>query len=301
MSKVLVIGDVMIDKHVRGEVKRISPEAPVPIINVIGEPEESIGAAGYIAAQISEAGHEVSVAFKHGDDGLQEMIWNQYDVTPYPLNESGRKKTTTKTRVWTGDQQICRIDDEDTMKPVGIRENKRIDFLINLVSENNYDCVVFSDYNKGTLTDCIIQQVADLCKRLGILTILDPKRYSYFGLQNLFLIKPNKNEIAITNMNEVEVSKELGSTLLLSTHGEKGMSLFKNGSYLHGLDAIKSKTVDVCGAGDITTAFLAASLVKYKDTKRAMSHATVAASMAVMKQGCYIIGRDIVDMILKEK
>lgn len=309
MIKVLVIGDVMLDKHVRGEVRRISPEAPVPVINVISEPEITIGAAGYVAAQIAEAGIEVALCYKGYEVNIdiQQML-SDSSVMCCPLYGShSRRINTIKTRVWTEGQQICRIDEEDITKPSTEVEEKWIKQISRDIIYEKYHLVVFSDYDKGTLTDHIIQSIANVCHENNIPTILDPKRYSYFGLQNLFLIKPNQNEIKITNMKESDVSAELGNTYLLSTHGQKGMSLFKNGSYIHSVDAIESKVVDVCGAGDITTAFLAISLVSKQDyrpenVERAMKHATVAASTAIEQEGCYIIHHDeIIEMILRYK
>lgn len=309
MIKVLIVGDVMIDKHVRGDVKRISPEAPVPVIDVIGEPEESIGAAGYVAAQIAETGMiEVSLCYKGHKENtdIQEMLSNS-SVMCCPLyGAHSRRINTIKTRVWTDNQQICRIDEEDKTKPSHEIQNNWIKQISREINYEKHDLVVFSDYNKGTLTDYIIQSIADLCYKNNIPTILDPKRYSYFGLQNLFLIKPNKHEIDITNMKVQSVSDVLGNTYLLNTVGEKGMSLYKDGCYLCAVDAIKSKVVDVCGAGDVTTAFLAISLVRKQDyssenVERAMRHANIAASIAIEHEGCYIINNETIEIILGYK
>lgn len=314
MTKVLVIGDVMIDKHVRGEVRRISPEAPVPVINVVGEPETSIGAAGYVAAQIAEAGIETTLCYKDNEDDVDlEGQINGHNINPMPLAGANKKYvTTTKTRIWTGNQQICRIDNEDIAKPSAKVQEEWIEGITDLISHNHYDCVVFSDYDKGTLTDHIIQSVTNVCKNSGALTILDPKRYSYFGLQNLFLIKPNKHEVDITNMDAYDVSKHLSYTYLLNTLGEKGMKLFYNGSLRYQVETPKITVRDVCGAGDITTAMLAISLVKHKDDhqnqfgsqraiERAMRHASTAAAMAILHEGCYIINNDVIKIILEHK
>ena len=309
MIKVLVIGDVMIDKHVRGEVKRISPEAPVPVIDVIGEPEESIGAAGYVAAQIAETGMiEVSLCYKaHKENRDVEEMLSHSSVMCCPLyGAHTRRINTLKTRIWTENQQICRIDEEDTTKPGAEVEAKWIKQISREINYEKHDLVVFSDYDKGTLTDHIIQSISDVCYQNNIPTILDPKRYSYFGLQNLFLIKPNDNEIKITNMKVQDISIELNSTYLLNTHSEKGMSLYKNGCYLSGTDATPANVVDVCGAGDVTTAFLAISLVskqdyRPEDIERAMRHASIAASVAITHEGCYIIDSKTIEMILRDE
>ena len=315
-KRVLVIGDLMLDRHTMGRVSRISPEAPVPVIKTDLEDRTSLGAAANVAAQIAEAGYETTLAHKHfwiGEtDPRETKGWfdpvNVYDkqcydkilaagINPFPLFLTGVDgPVSIKERIWTGQQQICRVDYEDTRKPCQATEALWIRQLKELIEEKEFDCIVFSDYDKGTLTDRIIQAVTDACDETCV-TILDPKRYSYWGLQGLTVIKPNKNEVDITHRSVQELSEELGKTFLLNTLSEDGMKLWVDGHHIHSERVyVEPKDVeDVCGCGDTTTAFLAIAFLRGLRIEQGMKAASFAAAENIKHRGCYVIDENGVD------
>lgn len=301
---ILVIGDAIVDKHVFGSVSRISPEAPVPIIDVKELPRFSLGAAGYVAAQIAKV-EECIFAYKTylSDDGFLWNLCSQANVNPAPLymgTETG--PMTLKERVWAGNQQICRIDREKTNKPQQEIIEKWIDNIITIINCRDVKIVIFSDYDKGTLTDFLIQQITDHCKQKDIKTILDPKRYSYWGLQNLTIIKPNAKEIAITNMTPKDISSYIEATYLVNTLGKNGIKVWKNGSFLfeEKTFAKEHEVIDVCGSGDIVSAFLAIGLHVGLPLSQIIHLASLAAAENTKHIGCHILEKKQINRLIKK-
>lgn len=309
---VLVVGDVMLDIHTFGEVNRLSPEAPVPIIDKEKE-KVSLGAAANVAAQIASAGIKCHLAYKTFEVDCNDMhrkfysMCSEASIHACPLVYDGLSSYfTTKERVWANKQQICRIDQENSLKPNLRLSDEWIEQLKTLIDREKIKIVVFSDYDKGTLTDYIIQSIVDFCYKKNIITILDPKRYSYWGLQNLFLIKPNKREVSITNMNVQEISISLQDTYLLNTLGKDGMKLWKNGACIGGenIHVKPNQVVDVCGSGDTVSAFLALSflqdILKHRpiDIKNAMLVSSIAAAENTRHMGCFTLGRKQIKTIM---
>jgi D-beta-D-heptose 7-phosphate kinase/D-beta-D-heptose 1-phosphate adenosyltransferase len=318
--RVLVVGDAMLDKHTMGRVSRISPEAPVPVIKSDLERRVSLGAAANVAAQLAEAGYSTILAHKHftvnNTDPREQKGWlNIADLCEgaelfdkimeagfdaFPLFYTGVDgPLTIKERIWTGQQQICRVDYEDKRRPSPEIEEIWIRQLLELIEDHDIHTVILSDYDKGTLTDRIIQAVADFVWDNDGLTILDPKRHSYWGLQHLTVIKPNRSEIQMTHMNAERVSEELGETWLLNTLSENGMKLWKEGRHVASerTYASSSEIIDVCGCGDTTTAFLAIALLRGEKIKDAMRYASIAASVNLKHRGCYVLDKDEIDWV----
>ncbi|MHA2010075.1 MAG: bifunctional heptose 7-phosphate kinase/heptose 1-phosphate adenyltransferase [Candidatus Hodarchaeales archaeon] len=294
---ILVVGDAMFDKHTYGECTRLSPERPVPIIDAPTQSDVFLGAAANVAAQIKAAGINCVFAYKeYADrDNSHELLFSMCyvkGIKTVPLFYPKIQHTvTTKERIWSGDQQICRVDREDKSKPNTNTENKWIEELTKVIIERDIIGVVFSDYDKGTLTDRLIQTISDICKERGIFTILDPKRHSFYGLQNLTLIKPNEKEVKITNLTAQQCSEELGETYLLNTLGADGMMLWRNGKNISTKksQALPSEVVDVCGCGDTVTAFLAIGLYNNKNIIDSMGDANRAAAVNLSCQGCHVL------------
>lgn len=305
---ILVVGDAMIDVHTRGEVNRISPEAPVPVIDAEMDSTYSLGAAANVAAQVAAAKIKCFFAYRaaHNDntgshDKLVQMLVKE-GITPVPLTFLGASfPVITKERVWTGNQQLCRIDREYKGTPVGPLLDDWIDLLKSTIKANDIRVVIFSDYDKGTLYDYVIQHVVDYCKELEVITILDPKRFSYWGLQNLTLIKPNSREVAITNMNVKEVSENLGSTYLLNTLGKDGMRLWQDGRHIYSEDtyAAPDTVKDVCGCGDTVNAFLGIALYNDNNIEKAIKIASLAAAVNIKYQGCHVLTPFEIVQVLK--
>jgi D-beta-D-heptose 7-phosphate kinase/D-beta-D-heptose 1-phosphate adenosyltransferase len=306
---ILVVGDSMLDKHTKGKVERISPEAPVPVVNAGSDSTYSLGAAANVAAQVAAYGIDCLFAYRAFEDDpdgshdrLAQMCLDK-KIRPRPLYYPDVSfPVTTKERIWAEDQQLCRVDREFTERPTGALADNWINQLTTLIDVAPITVVIFSDYDKGTLTDYIIQQVADYCLKENVLTILDPKRYSYWGLQNLTLIKPNAREVSITNMTPKQVSKELGSTWLLNTLGVGGMDLWSNGDFCTHEDSIAepNEVIDVCGCGDTVNAMLGIALHESLDIYTAIQAASMAAAENTRHRGCYVLSKEQVAYICNQ-
>ena len=298
-NNILVCGDAMLDIHIYGEVERISPEAPVPVIREKNR-NTSLGAAGYVAAQIASAGIGCIFAYKafyppnkDNTHNLLDILCQEKAILVRPLYTDKIHSVTTKSRIWTGQQQICRIDNEDVTKPTGNEETKWIETLMEVIRTRNISCVIFSDYDKGTLSDSLIQEIVNVCVDKGIYTILDPKRHTFLNLTGLSIIKPNAREILETHQDAFHCSRKLKDTYLLNTLGANGMALYKNGEHLKSIRSLAnhSHVVDVCGCGDITNAMLGVSLAHGLSIEKAMEVANRAAFMAIQHRGCHVLNR----------
>jgi D-beta-D-heptose 7-phosphate kinase/D-beta-D-heptose 1-phosphate adenosyltransferase len=211
---------------------------------------------------------------------------------------------TIKERIWTGQQQICRIDTEDTEPPTSTEENQWIAQINEAIQKFNVSCVVFSDYNKGTLTNKIIQSIVNTCNNNNIPTVLDPKRHTFIDIEGLTVVKPNSREIMSTHMDAMHCSRKLKNTYLLNTLGSQGMRLYKNGQQTQFIPAILKgrEVVDVCGAGDTVNAFIGIALANGQSVEDAMQLANHAASIAIRHEGCYVLTRkEILSILTKEE
>lgn len=307
-KNIFVIGDACIDMHIVGAVNRISPEKPVPIIDVYKNGcVESLGAAANVAQQIVNAGCNCHLFYKRtgGNSNpywtrLEDEMIQKVELHPLMFNGEGYKGPIIKQRIWAESQQICRIDYEDRTPPDNNTEEKWIRTILQSIDSLSPSAIIFSDYNKGCLTDVIIQHVTNYAKKKKIVTVLDPKRYSFYTIKNLTCIKPNVRELQSTNMTPEQVSAKLKNTYLLNTLGKDGMALYQNGEQIDLLPSMnKEKVVDVCGSGDIVTAFIALSLVCGEtNIHGAILDASKAAAIGLKYKGSYSLSSKECEEIL---
>ncbi len=193
--KVMVIGDLMIDAYTWGKVSRISPEAPVPVVNVIKK-ESRLGGAGNVVLNVASLGAEPIVCSVVGDDaaGLElfAMLRAQGLSVDGLMTEAGRS-TSVKERVIAGSQQLLRIDSETDQAITAESKNKLFAFIASQVAK--VDIVIFEDYDKGVLSEDLIQSVIELAKSLSIPTVVDPKKKNFFAYAGATLFKPNLHEL----------------------------------------------------------------------------------------------------------
>jgi rfaE bifunctional protein kinase chain/domain len=271
-KKVLVIGDVMIDSYLWGKVERISPEAPVPIVNC-SKHESRLGGAGNVALNLIGLGASPILCGVIGNDDngthFLKMMQNNR------LNNSGiyivkNRPTTIKTRVIGGNQQLVRID-EETDKPLdGRNESNFIEHINKIVHKGHIDAIIFQDYDKGALTANIIKQITSLAKQKFIPVLVDPKKRNFMNYENVDLFKPNfkelcdglKMELPKDNFSKIfdstqEFQKQKKIELMLITLSDKGVFVSNNKKFYH-LPAHVRDIADVSGAGDtvISTACL---------------------------------------------
>lgn len=261
-ARVLVVGDMMLDHYIWGTVNRISPEAPVPVVNVTKE-TVLLGAAANVVNNIHSLGGQVKICGVIGRDEagrqLRRMLDAQGISTEGLIIDDGRP-TTVKTRVIAHNQQVVRFDRE-TKNGIGRNIHSRIFDTVRRSADEGLDAVIISDYCKGVVTRELVRDIVGLSRKKGYIVSVDPK-VSHFGMyRGVTILTPNTKEASIGSRVEIEDDKCLlraGSLLLnrlkceavLITRGEHGMSLFeKNGRITH-IPTMAREVFDVTGAGD---------------------------------------------------
>lgn len=285
--KVGIIGDIMLDTYMWGRVERISPEAPVPVVS-LNRKEYRIGGAGNVALNCQSLGADVNILSVTGNDMegilLTELFESNRIGTGY-LVKSPDRKTTSKTRIISRNQQMMRLDDE-IIAPLSEPDEARLLDQVRLyIEEEDPDILIFEDYNKGVLTETIIREVIGLCRNAGVLTAVDPKRKNFFSFRNADIFKPNLKEVIdALNLLPEEINpaslekihhqlrEELHHHISLVTLSEKGVFYKAEGKSAI-IPSHLRNIADVSGAGD--TVIAVASLV-YAATKNVHLMAEIA-------------------------
>jgi len=295
---VLVVGDVMVDHFIWGNVSRISPEAPVPVVDV---QKDSIllGGCANVLNNIHAMGGKVYVAGVIGADSIGKKLLSELSDRKIETEGIVVKKdrpTTLKTRIVAHGQQMVRFDKEDR-KPISQSSiNKILEYVKSL--RNKIGAIVISDYNKGVVSKELIQGIKKIVDDSGILICLDPKQNNFSIYKGAHVITPNHYEVQraagmeITEASDIEqlsesILKKFAFPALLVTRGEEGMSLFENGrKIVHTHFPAQAKEVyDVTGAGDTVIGMLALGLAAKADIKEATCLANLAAGIVVEKIG----------------
>ncbi|MEI0603918.1 D-glycero-beta-D-manno-heptose-7-phosphate kinase [Brachyspira alvinipulli] len=310
-SKVLVIGDLMLDRFTYGDVIRISPEAPVPVLHVNHE-ENYLGGAGNVARNISaligkNSNDNMFLIGVIGKDKSADIItesMNYSNISTSGIVIDDSRYTITKTRIVAGTQQIVRIDEEDT-KPFSNIIMKKIEkvFLDNI---DDYNVVIISDYNKGVVTKPLARKIIDTCNKKNKLVLVDPaiKHFSFY--KRATLMTPNLKEATegmdskfpfyefdknAINILGNSIIKKLNLSKLMITLGANGMALFDKDIKLKDKKSpyiipTKAKSVfDVSGAGDTVISVLAMCLSVGISFKESSEIANAAAGVVVGKRG----------------
>lgn len=272
--KVLVVGDVMVDAYLWGKVNRISPEAPVPVVQVTDK-ENRLGGAANVALNIASLGATPIICALAGNDlkgkEMAELMEAQGMVTDGILF-SEERPTTVKTRVISNHQHIVRVDEESLQPLSKFEEDQFLEQVEKVIESRQPDVVIFEDYNKGVLTPRVIKELSALAKKKGIPTAVDPKKNQFFDYLGVSLFKPNLKELAEGLKIEIDKSnlqtledavEELESRL----HNEMSLiTLSELGIYIKGKDGSKRipahirNISDVSGAGDTVISVAACCL-----------------------------------------
>lgn len=303
-ARVLVVGDVMLDRYLFGEVSRISPEAPVPVVRVVRE-EERPGGAANVARNAAALGAQVTLLSVIGDDEIGErlraLIVKEGIRARLRLDKS--VETTRKVRVIGRQQQLLRIDFERAPSREILRQ-KLTDYR-RLLNEK-CDVVVLSDYGKGGLTHIV--DMIGLARSHGKQILVDPKGDDYSRYKGANVLTPNRSELrdvvgqwsseADLEKRVQALRRELGLDALLVTRSEEGMTLFDDDGAHH--EPAKAREVfDVSGAGDTVIATLAVMIATGAGLREAMRVANHAAGMVVGKLGTAVAHRE--ELILSMK
>lgn len=262
--KVFVIGDVMIDRYINGSVERISPEAPVPVVNYKST-ENNLGGAANVALNIASLNAQISLFSVIGNDEnslLFKNILEKANISTKGLIHSEERVTTVKTRVLAGKQQLLRIDEENKQN-LSKKETKallaRFEQQLEAIQP---DVIVFQDYNKGVLTPEIIQKVITLANDRQIITTVDPKKNNFWSYKSTTLFKPNLREIRTMTDFEIDPTKleslnkaadfmrqKLNCKICMITLSEHGIYIDdKETTEIY--PTFPAQITDVCGAGD---------------------------------------------------
>lgn len=307
----LVIGDVMLDRYLIGNVGRISPEAPVPIV-LLNEQNERAGGAANVAANLALLGIKTHIVGCVGNDAEGESLKNLVStigVNTSAIVHSKHRPTIAKTRILGGHQQMLRLDQESSAV-FNHEENSQLLAVVEAELALKPSIVVLSDYAKGLLSDNICQQIISTCKTLSIPVLVDPKGRDYTKYRGATALTPNKKETAEacdTHVDDAELisksralKENLGLAFLAVTRGEEGITLIDHGT--HQIDATAQKVFDVSGAGDTVIATLAAGLAYKLSPLESLQLANLAAGVVVGKVGTVPISQsELIDVLSRQQ
>ncbi len=299
--KVLVVGDLMLDRYIFGSVDRISPEAPVPVVDVQRE-EQVLGGAANVAANLASLGAQVELLSIVGDDAAGERVRALMDETKIgkeALVVSSRRPTTQKTRVLAGQQQLVRIDREKRQAPDDSEQGALEAILLAKISE--VDAILISDYGKGVIQPRLLDFLRKARSEMDSPppVIVDPKDIHFSNYRSFTLVTPNKKEAALAagyTFPQEEDLRKAGRELrernalqyLLITRGAEGMTLFSDGEPAN-IKTMAREVYDVSGAGDTVAALMTLGLAAGAKPVQAAYLANAAAAVVVGRVGTAII------------
>ncbi len=277
-QRILVVGDVMIDAYMRGKVSRVSPEAPVPIVN-LEKTEDRLGGAANVALNLASLGAEPILCAIVGDDRGGKTfndILSIRGLSNEGIVKSADRITTIKTRVIGNNQHLLRID-EEVLSDISAEEEQEFIERVRTLMDTNVDAIILEDYNKGLLTPKVIESIISLANERQIPVTVDPKKDNFFAYKNVTLFKPNLKELKegvgrstldVTDRNAFEeavheLEAQLDNQITLVTLSEHGVFV-KRDQGKHYIPAHIRNIADVSGAGDtviaVATLCLAAGL-----------------------------------------
>jgi len=299
-KRILVLGDVMLDQYIWGKVSRISPEAPVPVVEV-ERVTYSPGGAANVAMNVANLQGKVSLVGVIGDD--QEGDWlkrtfvdNQIDIKG--LITDRNRPTTLKTRIIAHSQQVVRMDREMTESVDKTIAQKLLNY--SLTALRDIDAILISDYAKGVTVRAMLEQIIFSFRKAGKIVVVDPKGYDYSKYKGATAVTPNKQEAAqavnmiIENENDLlhagkTLLRDLNCEAVLVTRGEEGMSLFESSGNITHLPAVSREVFDITGAGDTVTSTFTIALTTGAAMVDCARVANYAAGIVVGKVGTAVV------------
>jgi rfaE bifunctional protein kinase chain/domain len=309
--RLAVIGDVMLDSYIWGQVERISPEAPVPVVT-LSKKENRLGGAGNVALNAASLGSQVYLLSVLGEDNAaDEMIdlLNENRIKVDYLMQNGQRITTTKTRIISRNQHILRLDHEITDDLPQNIEEKFINHVALFIDQVQPHVLIFEDYNKGVITETVIKRVIELCKSRNILTAVDPKKKNFFAYQGVDIFKPNlkevreallihSEEVSLSGMENIHqlLKAKLNHEISFITLSEKGV-FYQDHNTSALLPTHVRKIADVSGAGDTVIAVASLVYAITKDPRLMAQVANLAGGLVCEEVGTVSINKE---KLLKE-
>jgi D-beta-D-heptose 7-phosphate kinase/D-beta-D-heptose 1-phosphate adenosyltransferase len=302
----------MIDEYLWGEVDRISPEAPVPIVSVKRE-SYTLGGAGNVINNLVAMGASVSVVGTAGTGEAGRLMLGklkELKVDTGGILDEPDRPTTKKTRVIASNQQMLRIDKE-TRKEISPATLKRLLSFIKEVAPK-VDLIIISDYDKGLVTRELVKQTVSIARSHNILTLADPKGLDFTKYSRVSLLTPNQKEAGLATGIDIRTEEDLviaGNKILaiadlerlLITCGKDGMMLFEKGKEPFKIESEARQVFDVSGAGDTVISTLGLSLAAKADFKESAAIANAAAGIVVAKVGTATTTPGEVEKVLGER
>jgi len=305
--KVAVIGDIMLDTYWWGNVDRISPEAPVPVVAVTKK-EQRIGGAGNVALNIASLGarvHMLSVLGKDEDGEQLTGLLQQNHINTQYLVHSEERITTNKIRIISRNQHMMRLDAEMADDMAVTDEDRLLYAFENYIAAENPNVVILEDYNKGVLTENVIKRIVTLCKKNQILTAVDPKRKNFFTYEGVDIFKPNfkevkdglniiREEINISVLKDMHLllQEKLHHRISLITLSEKGVFYQQEDNASIIPTHIRS-IADVSGAGDTVIAVAALVFAATTDAGLMAEIANIAGGLVCEEVGTVAINKTL--------
>lgn len=304
----------MLDAYVMGKIDRMSPEAPVPIVSLEKE-DARIGGAGNVALNLLALGAKPIVSSVIGKDADGKKLQDLFEKNGISIGGiilSEQRKTTVKTRVISNEKHLLRIDSESTFSLLKNEEIELNEVIQNIINQG-VDGIIFEDYNKGVLTQSVIQKTIEIAKVHQIPTTVDPKKDNFFSYQGVSLFKPNLKELMEglkldfdfnSQKTEFEngvlmLEKRLQNKISLITLSEDGIYVKEN-KQKHHIPAHLRSISDVSGAGDTVIAVATLCLIAGADAKQIAEISNIAGGLVCEKSGVVSISKnDLLNEVLK--
>ena len=310
--RILVVGDIMLDRFIWGEVSRISPEAPVPVVKVEKE-TYLLGGAANVVNNIHALGGEASLCGVIGDDEMGQKVLTR--LAEMGIEQGGvsieeGRQTTVKTRIIAHHQQLVRIDRETTQPPLASTFRTLLEYLKQKIE--TVDGIVLSDYEKGLLTRSLIQMVIQKAKESGRFVMVDPKIKNFFFYRGATVVTPNTAEASsasrVSITDEASMSragrillKRLRCDALVITRGEEGMAVFEPHRKPLLVPTEAKEVYDVTGAGDTVIGTMALALGAGAGIRKAAEIANHAAGIVVGKVGTATVHQKELIKVIEER
>ena len=302
-ASVLVIGDIMLDRYWWGRVDRISPEAPVPVVN-LERTTLSPGGAANVATNVVALGASAFLIGRIGcDDDGQRLIESLHasGLSGEHLIRVESRRTSVKTRIVAHSQQVARVDSEDT-NGLDETEAAKVDEMISALLPS-VNAVIVSDYGKGFLSRTILAKLISACNDSAKTVLVDPKGKDFSKYEGATILTPNRREAAdacrldestseLVRTAGEQLLRDFGFSGVLITEGEHGMTFFGPSETFH-IDASAHQVFDVTGAGDTVIATLAVAIAAGYDLRSAAELANTAAGIAIEKVGAAVVTREM--------
>ena len=310
--KILVIGDLILDEYIWGGVSRISPEAPVPILETRSE-NLALGGAANVANNLVGLGCEVHLCGAIGQDEKGDKLLktiHDRSIQTEGIFRFVHRPTTTKIRIIAHNQQILRVDKEDNRPITEETEKKLIQYITQVIP--TMDGVICSDYHKGILTEKVIKAVMRKAQKSEKAVIVDPKNSDFSLYKGATVITPNLREVASSVPIKIKDQEDLGraaeyllnltkAQAILITQGKDGMSLYKSKEKLISIPTVAKEVFDVTGAGDTVISVFSMAMFVGFDYQEAAWLSNMAASVVVGKVGTAVVTLEEINEFLQEE